>query len=330
MASPTLTILKARHYGGSPRPPVPDGPMRGQLCFHGTYPYGPRGQKDSLKLVEGNVFFLQELDQVYLRDQKLAAQILTDAIRFGMNHIPIGPAVNAGYHGQYPDANWVGNPAGFARYLAWVRSFGMRITLMAFPDIAPYWNGMEAGWDWDLIDRDLKPLYDQPLVRASINRVCVGWEIWTYIEKMKPGYKRLHQWFPAHPRLWHNGPHHACPGMSNESEEGCWREAAKSWITGMLFQGFPPSSTEPDRPPLEQLKYDLDDMRRRFIGRSDSPWGPPVTTPDGVPMTIEFFEASAYDIYNYNAPDSTGTLCANAALSVEGILNTCDGLPDPD
>ena len=201
---------------------------------------------------------------------------------------------------------------------------------MLWPDIHPYWLGAEAGWDYALIDKDLKPLYDQPLVRASVSRVCVGWEIYTYIAKMTPGYDRMHAWFPGHPRLWHNPPPHACPGMGTESEEKCWRVAADHWITGMLFQGFPLSSTEPDRPPLEQLQYDLDDMYRRFVGRADSPWGTPVTTPDGVPLTIDYFEMSAYDIYNSDAPDSTGTTCANAALAVPGILHSCDGIPEPD
>jgi len=325
---PPIATLPARFYGGSPRPPVSDGPMRGQLVINGRYPYGPKGRKDSLQLADDNPFFLQELDQVYLRDQKLAASILTDAIKRGHNHIPVGPAVNAGYHGQYPDADWRGNPAGFANYLAWVRSFGVQITLMLWPDIGPYWRSMEEGWDYGLIDRDLKPLYDQPLVRASVSRVCVGWEIWTYIAKMTPGYDRMKQWFPAHPRFWHNGPSHACPGMSSESEEKCWRVAAEHWITGFLFQGFPLSTTGIDRPPLDQLKYDLDDMYRRFVGRSDSPWGPPVATPDGKPVTLEFFEMAAYDQYNNGAPESIGATCSEAALSVEGVIDSEDGIPD--
>jgi hypothetical protein len=37
---------------------------------------------------------------------------------------------------------------------------------------------------------------------------------------------------------------------------------------------------------------------------------------------------AAYDQANHDAPDSIGTTCANAALSVPGILNSCDGIPD--
>lgn len=325
---PAVATLPARFYGGSPIPAVPDGPQRGQLVIRGKYPYGPKGNPlDVHHLADDNPFFLQEIDQVYLRDRPLAAKIMIDAIGRGMNHFAVGPAYAAGYRGQYPDTDWRGNPVGFANFLAWMRAFGVRLTLMAFPDRAPYWLGQDDGWDWSAIDRDLKPLYDQPLVRAAISRVCVGWEIWTYIEKMTPGYDRLYRWFPAHPRFWHNGPGHGCPGMSNESEEKCWRVAAEHWITGMLFQGFPLSTSGLDRPPLDQLKYDLDDMRRRFIGRSDSPWGPPVATPDGKPITTEFFEMAAYDQVNNDAPDAIGTTCADAAVSVEGIVDSEDGLP---
>jgi hypothetical protein len=116
--------------------------------------------------------------------------------------------------------------------------------------------------------------------------------------------------------------------MSSESEEKCWRVAAEHWITGFLFQGFPLSTTGIDRPPLDQLKYDLDDMYRRFVGRSDSPWGPPVATPDGKPVTLEFFEMAAYDQYNNGAPESIGATCSEAALSVQGVIDSEDGIPD--
>lgn len=244
----------------------------------------------------------------------------------------MGPVYAGGYHGWWPDTNWVGqDPSTFADFCEWVAGFGLSITLVVFPDCGIYWHGTEAGWDWAAIDRDLKPLYDQDRVRAAVSRVQFGWEIWTYVAGMIPGYDRMRAWFPTQERCWHNGPEHASPGMGTEEERPTWQTAADHGIHRLLFQGFP-LSTDPatiDRPPLDQLKYDLWDMWRRFNGTDGSPWGPtPILTERGTPLEVEYAEAAAYDITNHNAPESIGTTLADAALSVAGASrNTTDGLP---
>jgi hypothetical protein len=130
---------------------------------------------------------------------------------------------------------------------------------------------------------------------------------------------------PNVPIYWHNPPGHLSPGTSDEDEQACWRNAAAAGIAGLAEQAAPPSSTDTDRPPIEQMQYDLADMVRRFRGDPGSPWGGPIVNCDGATLQVWWREGVAYDIYNGAQPQSIAHTWAQAALSVNGITETGDG-----
>jgi hypothetical protein len=313
--------------GGVPSGPVVPARLRGQFVirFAGA-PYGPRPYQAD------NVVFMAELDTIWRGDEALAKRIIDSYLSRGANHIVVNTAVAGGYHGQYPAHDWRGQGSQFADYLEWLRAHGLTISLWVLPDLAPYYDSRARVFDWSVVDRDLTPIYTHPRVQAAVPRVVYMWEDYQRSSEMVRGYDYLARVFPSALRYWHNPPGHGSPGMGDEDEQMLWRLAAEHGIDGVYYQGWPPSTNPvPGHAvgtPIEQLRYDLWDLHRRFHGTDGSPWGstPILKRRDGTPLEVVWCEGTAYSVYNAGYPDTIGAEWARAALSVDGVTDVLDGL----
>jgi hypothetical protein len=280
---------------------------------------------------------MAELDTIWREDRALAQRMLDAYVARGANHIVVNTAVAGGYHNQYPAHDWRGQADAFADYLEWLTAHGLAISLWVLPDVEPYYYNREhptrpRTFDWDVIERDLTPIYTHPRVQAVAKRVVYMWEDYQHSSEMVRGYDYLARVFPDALRYWHNEPGHGSPGLSDENEEMLWRLAAAHGIDGMYLQAWPPSKNPipgtPVGPPIVQLRYDLWDMHRRFHGIDDSPWGvtPILKRRDGTPLDVVWCEGTAFAIYNADYPDTIGDEWARAALGVDGVTDALDGL----
>lgn len=305
--------------------PVATDHFRGQFVIDCPgCPYGPRpGASD-------NVFFLAELDTVWKTDRAMADSILARYLALGANHIVVNTAVAGGYHREYPAHDWRGQAEAYADYVTWLHDHGLAISQWVLPDVEPYYDASCPCFDWDVIDRDLTPIYSQARVQAVVHDAVYMWEDYQHSSEMARGYDYLARIFPHARRYWHNPPGHASPGLSDENEEMLWRTAAAHGMAGVYYQAWPPSQNPvPGHAvgtPIEQMAYDLGDLRRRFIG-VDSPWGEPILQSDGSPLEVVWAEGTAFAIYNHGYPDTIGESWCAAALAVDGVTDCLDGLP---
>ncbi len=297
-------------FGGS-APPV--GALRGQLVIAvDGAPWGPRpNQRD-------NRVFIDELEHFPLDWQE---RILDIYQAMGMNEVIHGaPFTNGGYDGQYPAADWRENLFDIKGLMSSVIARGMTNTLVVLPDCPPYFDG----WQWALSAwvRDFG--YVLQSLEPYVSRLQLEWECVTPGIYTEAAIRTIRGLLPNTPLFWHNPPGHLSPGISAEDEQQCWRRAAAAGIAGLALQASPPGS-DTHLPPIEQLAYDLNDMRRRFNGLPGSPWGGPILGLDGQPLRVYYREGVATTIYHYETDPSIAHVWAQAALSVPGITESGDG-----
>lgn len=274
-------------------------------------------------------FFLAEIDVLWERSQVEAKRIVREYRALGANHVMTGPVYAHGYHGHYPDTDWLNEPDAFAACLRWLASEGLAVTLVVAPDCAPYYDDRARTFDWAAMAR-LADFYRR-LRSAGIvlTRVCSQWEQWQRRDEAARLFEWMRELFPEAQRYWHSPPGHLSPGAGDEEERGTWESACAHGIHGLLLQADPPSSPDPNkdgRAPIDQMRYDLADMVRRARG-INSPWGDPILTERGVPFEIVYAEGCAYSMYWSHTPQSTARAWGQAALQVDGITDTLDGLP---
>lgn len=271
---------------------------------------------------------MAELDSLWKHDPNEAERIITEYKALGYNHVPTGPIIEHGYHGHYPDTNWLGEADRFADFLAWLRSHEIEYTLFLFPDFWPWFHGTGVGWDHALIEAQLVPFYRHPRIQALTKRVCVAWEQWASIPEMVKVFDLMRMLFPDAERYWHNGPGHDAPCNNTEHSLDGWVSAAAHGVTGYYFQAHPPE-TQPSeldgRTPLEMMMYDLWDAVRRLHGNG-SPWGnPPVLTPRGELLKVVYFEGIAHGQYWHDNYTHIAQAWHDGALSVAGVAASLDG-----
>lgn len=293
--------------------------LAGQFVIRSPYaPYGPRpGQAD-------NLAFMAEIDVIWRESPGAAERIMRDYKALGGNHVMTGPVWANGYHRDYPDTNWLTDQDGFVRMWRWLTS-EVAVSFVVAPDNAPYYDDRSRTFNWTEMNR-LTDFYRTVQAKGVVfDRVVSQWEQF----QRKAEARKLFMWmrglFPNAERIWHNPPGHLSPGDGSEEERPTWESAAAAGIHTHYLQAHPPGTTGIDRAPIEQMKYDLWDMRRRMTGKG-SPWGGPILAEDGQPIRTVYCEGTAYAIYNAGADPAIGRAWRDAALSVEGITVSLDGL----
>lgn len=319
----------------APRPPppptIPPAPtvLRGQFVIQTRNPFFAQygGFADR--------FFMGEIAALWNVNRDEANRIVDEYLALGLNHVPLAPIVARGYAGHYPDSDWRGRGDEYAEFLEWLRRKGIVYQLFVLTDAAPYFLGTGIGWNWDLIERDFTPVLSHPRIDALTLRTATAWEQWASIAEMARAFRYQKRLFPsARDSCWHNGVGHLSPGNSDESEEGAWRSAAANGIDCFSYQATPPL-WQADRPTIDQLRYDLWDMGRRFgltTSRgpanepSENPWKTPVLARDGQPIRLDWFEGTAYNAY-WQGRFEFGAPWRAAALGIHGVRFALDGAP---
>lgn len=268
---------------------------------------------------------MDQLDILWLTQPQEAARIAREYLAAGYTHVPVGTLGPETYSNQNPVMDWREHgPERFAAYLSWLASMGLEWTFFLLYDGDPYFGGPERGWDLELCARDFDPFFLHPTVQALTRRVCVAWEQWSSTRNMVAAFRFIAARFPNTERLWHNGPGHLSPALSDEDEQGAHRACAAAGMTGMAVQCHPPDDSN-GTDPIVRARYDVWDIARRYNGRDGSPWGGPVTRPDGTPLTVECMEVLAHRDYwdGPPAPDDAPRYRA-AMLAIPGVVHVLD------
>lgn len=313
-------------------PATPSRPtdLRGQFVIYARNPW--HGDSRYPKALPDR-FFMAELDAVWDTLPHEAERILAEYTAMGCNHVTVGAPIDRGYHDHYPDVDWLARPERYAEFLHWLLAHGVEFSLFVLPDTADFLDGT-ARVRWDAVESRLSPFYRRLAELVEIRRVVSGWEWYTRGADMVQVFAYLTRMFPhATDRLWHNPVGHLSPCHGTEYQSGgmtspeAWRAVAAAGCTGFAYQAWPLNMAIPDtsRSHLDMLAYDLWDMRRRFTG-DGSPWGAPITTPAGVPLTVEYMEGTAYAMYWTDTARAIGPAWRQAALAA-GARYVLDGAP---
>jgi hypothetical protein len=129
-------------------------------------PWGPRpGQDDNCICID---YF--ECFSVADQDRILAAYGPSSERHYST--APLGPIVDAGYHGQLPATDWRGDFSVYLDAAAKLEAAGIGVVHFLRPD-----RGV-AGLEWTVadLDRELTPLFSSPRAQALMSRVVLGWE----------------------------------------------------------------------------------------------------------------------------------------------------------
>jgi hypothetical protein len=281
--------------------------------IRGAFPYGPPPISPT-----DQPFFMDEIDTVYATDgPEKAGEIMAAYVARRGNHLPSGPVSGGSYNNQYPFVRWIDNPDGYADFLEWQASFGMATTHFVVAD--GFFGGIAYGWSIPALEAEYGEFYRNPRIQALLKgvRVCLAWESYSTMRHMVDAYTWLRNLLPESELWWHNPPGHDSPCMGEENDRKAWEALAKVGLVGELLQGWPPDSGHT----VEDFKYDIWDMRRRFNGTDDSPWGGPILANDGQPLIVVPFEFTAHSIYNDGYPESIGPAWADALHETGDVLD---------
>ena len=288
------------------------------LLASGGTPVG-QGNRGAITIyVDGQPQFMDELE---LRTDAEVDHILdVYCNELGLNQVCLGP----GYANQYdhhdrPPIDWTVNSIQpLADKLA---NRGLAITLAALPDIPPYFDGTQ--WNLQLLEVNLRPIYESLVRQGLIAAVRLEWETCVSSAQMCAPVVWLRQFVPIEIPIFYHNPvnpgKHLSPCLSSEPEEWGWRQFLAAGGSGLDMQSNTPySAPTSERTPLDQMLYDLWDMRRRATGTNGSPWGAPLLTLQGMPMTVRNAEYAAYDLTHNNLPWATAVAYGQAGLTVVG------------
>lgn len=228
----------------------------------------------------------------------------------GLTQVCLGPGWAPQYdHHDLPPIDWrINDPLPLARKLV---SRGLAITLAALPDSGAFFNG---AWNWAEVET-LRPVYQRLQDEGLIAAVRLEWETISTSAEMCHGVQWCRSIFPTQPIYYHNPVGHLSPCLSSEDEQTSWRAFLAAGGSGIDLQCGTPYS-RPDA--LQAMIYDLWDMRRRATGTDGSPWGAPLLTNQGVPMTVRNAEYAAYDLTHNNLPWATAVQYGQAGMTVAG------------
>lgn len=251
----------------------------------------------------------------------------------GYTHAPMGPIVDAGYHGQLPSCDWRVNPDVYLDAALKLERAGVRVIHFLRPDRDC------AGLPWTVADleRELGPIFASPKAQEVMRIVCLGWEPGPRYYYDNAWWVEMCQWmartFPHALRLIHMVSDCDAPTGQDDDKKGltngqCWANVAP-YIHGFLAQygGYVDGQTVQQFIP--NLQAAVVDLTRRF---GDPSYGPGADWPkssawgEGKPIRVYAGEYAAYRSYWGNAPESESVAIGAAALEA-GAAGYFDGGP---
>lgn len=132
-------------------------------------PYGPRPNQDDNCICIDYFECFSPSDQ----DRIIANYGPTSKRRY--NAAPLGPIVDAGYHGQLPSTDWR-DPQAFNGVYLYSAAKLERAGIGAVHFLRPDRGCMGLDWTVEDLDRELTPLFSTPRAQALMQRVILGWE----------------------------------------------------------------------------------------------------------------------------------------------------------
>lgn len=308
----------------TPPPPTPDvlAKIRGAMwTARLNLPWGPRpGQDDNCICIDYfECYTPQDQDRIILAYGPQGR---------GYTHAPMGPIVDAGYHGYLPSTDWRDTIDVYLDAAAKLEQAGIHVIHFLKPD----------GWDIDQLET-LTPLFSTPKAQALMRIVCCAWEPST--ETPNRVWKQWLSWqarvFPQAVRLIHLPADWDAPigGPEDNGKSGGWGwSQVADLLHGWLVQnaGYVDGGTPVPNPTFVRNFTDQFDpevhwsLANRFMtgGPGDWPtwsaWGP------HVPLKVYAGEYAAYANFWHNYPESESRRLGGLALDA-GAAGYFDGGP---
>jgi hypothetical protein len=296
-------------------------------------PWGPRpGQADNCICIDYFECF-PAADQ----DRIIAAYGPTSGR--GYTSAPMGPIVDAGYHGQLPAVDWRGDLTPYLDAAEQLEQAGIKVVHFLRPD-----RGC-AGLEWTVadLDRELGPQFATARAQRLMHTVVLGWEPGPKYYYNNAWWVEMCQWmartFPDALRLIHMVADCDAPVGQDDDVKGItngqgWMNVA-AFIHGYLAQyggyvGMAMDQVPHDSPAFRSgyqafarnMPAAVADMKDRFItGRggwpTSSAWG------EGQRVRVYYGEGAAYADYWNNWPEAESIELGRLAMAAgaDGFLD---------
>jgi hypothetical protein len=320
-----LALLASTVASVAPRPTPPltelariRGAMWPKLRL-ADLPWGPRpGSPDNIAMID-------YIESYAVEQQAEMMAAYTDR-RF--THAPMGPMVDAGYHGQIPAEDLRSDPSPYFDAAERWQDRGVEPIHFLRPDAGC--AGLE--WTIDDLDRELGPIFTSVRAQDTMRIVCLGWEPGGRYYYDSDWWRDMCAWmtrtFPHALRLIHMIADQDAPvGASDNGKPNglAWQKVAP-FLHGYLAQygGYVDGGQSVDTF-IPNLQDAIRDMTHRFAtGGPDrtwptwSAWGPQQ------PLKVYAGEYWAFRGYWQNAPFSDAVAIGNAAMAA-GAAGYLDG-----
>jgi hypothetical protein len=289
-------------------------------------PWGPRpGQDDNCITIDYFESFTPEDEDRIIAAYGPAGR--------GYTHAPMGPMVDAGYHGQLPAEDWRGNPDPYLDAAAKLERAGVHVIHFLRPD-----RGC-AGLEWtvDDLNRELGPIFRSAKAQSLMAMVCLGWEPGPKYFYDNSWWVEMLAWqaetFPRALRLLHMVSDCDAPvgGADNGKPFGVMWGNVTPYLHGWLVQnggyaegGQPYATADFDREFAMQFdETNPKSLVRRFRDGFDgwptgSAWGP------DQPLRVYSGEFAAYGNYWLNFPENESRRLGKLAID-SGAAGSFDG-----
>lgn len=287
-------------------------------------PWGPR---------PGDPSNITPIDYIEMFSVEQQTQIMRAYTDLKFTHAPMGPLVDAGYHGQIPSCDWRTNPGPyFDAAEKWAHEYGVYCPHFLRPD-----KGC-AGLDWTVADleRELSPIFRTRRAQSIMQIVVLGWEPGDRYEYDNAWWVEMCQWmaktFPQALRLIHMVADCDAPTGGNDDKKGltngvCWANVAP-YIHGFLAQyggyvgnGYSGQSVEQFIPNITGA---IADLNHRFITGYPGDWPTFSAFGPHEPIRVYAGEFWAFRGYWGNAPFEDAMKIGQAAWNA-GAAGYFDG-----
>lgn len=295
-------------------------------------PWGPRpGQGDNCICIDYFEAFSQDDQDRIIRAYGPAGRGYTSA--------PMGPLVDAGYHGQLPAEDFRGDATGYFDAAETLEAAGIKVVHFLRPDR----DCVGLPWTVEDLDRELGAIFRSPRAQRVMHTVCLGWEPGPKYFYNNAWWVEMCQWmartFPNALRLIHMVEDCDAPTGQDDDRKGltngqCWTNVAP-YIHGYLAQygGYVGSQEqgEPWGSPAQRHDYEafkqnlpiaIADMKDRFAtGRGGWPvgsaWGPTQR------VRVYYGEGAAFADYWGNYPEEESRVLGQLAMEAgaDGFLD---------
>lgn len=234
-------------------------------------------------------------------------------------HAPMGPLVDAGYHGQLPAQDWRNDPTIYFDAAQQLEEAGCKVIHFLRPD--EWCFGIK--WTVEDLKRELNPIFESGRAQSLMGIVCLGWEPGPKYYYNNDWWVEMCGWmsqtFPNALRLIHMVSDCDAPVGQDDDRKGIsngqgWANLASN-IHGFLAQygGYVDGQSVDQFIP--NLQNAVSDLKSRFkTGGPQKDWPRWSAWGSDQPIRVYAGEYAAFRDYWGNAPESDSILIGDAAM----------------